>query len=641
MDWTWPGEGEETRRQCLTTCAVLAVLACVAYLNTLGHEFVSDDQAQIVNRIGAGDFRSLHTIFTTDHFGGHRGGYRPLVTLSFALNYYVGGMAPLTYHLSNILLHAAVTVLVYRVIRRLFGRDFLAVGTAVLFALHPVHTEAVAWVSGRADLLTATLFLSAWVLYLRATQSTPLRHAPLLGSLLVFGLALLSKEHALMLPAVLLFSDLFPETTRQVGSRARSVFTILSTRRWVYLSYFAVIGLYLGLRYLLFGRALLYEPSQTLDLRNPLLSVPWYPRVLTAARILAADLGLFVWPAGLSADYSYNQIPASTSILEPDAGFAVGLMLLICLAAVILVWKGSIEGFGLMFYLIMIAATANVFTVTHTIRAERLLYLPSLGICLAVVAALERFARWLGVRRGRRWTPALAVGMGVVCLALAVRTVLRNQDWKDHHSLWRSTAQVATQSAVARYGFGLSLANRGEVDQAIEEYQQAILIYPAYREARMALGIALIRSGEDERGLGILHEVVSEKPGAPDGYRWLGEGLVMAGMLDEGVAAYQQALSLKPDHGITHYLLGTAFLKRGDVEKAISSYQQALALLPDSPSFLISLGYAYLKQGRYGEARAAADRALHLAPKSPRALVLLRTVEQSPTPSPGPEAGQQ
>src|SRR5262249_41961786 len=144
MDWTWPRDGEETRRRNLTICAALAVLACGAYLNTLGHEFVSDDQAQILLRIGAGDFRSLHAIFTTDHFGGHRGGYRPLVILSFALNYHVGGMAPLTYHLLNVLLHAAVTVLVYRVVWRLFGRNVLALGTAVLFALHPIHTEAVA-----------------------------------------------------------------------------------------------------------------------------------------------------------------------------------------------------------------------------------------------------------------------------------------------------------------------------------------------------------------------------------------------------------------------------------------------------------------------------------------------------------------
>lgn len=575
-------------------------------------------------------------MFSTDHFGGKYGGYRPVVALSFALNHAVAGLAPLTYHLLNVILHAAVTVLVYRGIKMRFGRTFLAAGTAILFAVHPVHTEAVAWVSGRADLLAALFFLSAWVLYMRASSSMPVRLAPFVGSLLAFALALLSKEHTLLFPVILVLSDLFCERNRWPEGQRAGLLSLLSRRWWLYLSYCVLIGLYLAARYLLFGRALLYESSGTLNLLNPLLSVPWYPRVLTAARVLLLDLGLLVWPAGLSNDYSYNQIPLSSSLVEPEAALAVAVLLALFAGAWMLAWRGSVEGFGLLFYFTLVAATANVLTVTHTIRAERLLYLPSLGIFLTAAALVERIAH--GLRIARRWIAmsVLATGVAAVCLMFAVRSVARNQDWKDHHTLWRSAAQIAPASAVARYGFGLSLAERGQMENAIAEYRQAILIYPAYRQARMALGLALVRIGQGEEGIRLLREVVAEKPDIAEGYVWLGEGLVKMGMLDQAVSAYQQALTVQPNNAIAHYLLGSAFLRQGEVEKAVSSYLNAVALWPETSIFFTSLGYAYLKQEHREEARAAIQHALRLTPNFPQALAVLRMLDE-PAPTSGPE----
>ncbi len=195
-------------RESAFSLLVVVAIACAVYFNSLANQFVFDDRFFIIDHPYTKFLGHLPYIFTTGQMAG-TGPYRPLVTLSYAFDYQVGGLNPFGYHFVNIILHGANVALLYQVVRLLFGSDPIAFIAALLFAVHPIHTEAVAWIGGRSELLAALFFLLSWLFYLKIPADRQPRVVSYAPSLLFFFLALLSKEHALMLPAVLFLSDAY------------------------------------------------------------------------------------------------------------------------------------------------------------------------------------------------------------------------------------------------------------------------------------------------------------------------------------------------------------------------------------------------------------------------------------------------
>jgi tetratricopeptide (TPR) repeat protein len=439
--------------------------AWAAYWNSLDGEFVFDDTSLIQNnqQIRSLDWPSLKAIFGSHYWqtvAGQGGLYRPLTVLSYALNYAVGELDPWGYHFVNVLIHALNGVLVVLVVRELFGDTSFAFWSGLLFVLHPIRTEGVAYVVGRAETLAALFFLLAWWCYLQGRWA---------GAGAAFLAAALSKESALTFLAVPVLSDLVR------GRRGE----------WkAYGALGAAAAAALGLRLAVLGSL---APLSVNASANPLATVGTLERLLTAAAVFGKYLWLLVWPATLSADYSFNQIPVVKTAV--DAGFLGGL------AGLAVVGAGTAWGWRRLkplflcgaFFLATFSLTSNFLRPIGTIMGERLLYLPSLGFTCAAAYGLTR-------RRRAVWAAA------ALALAYGGRTVARNADWQDPVTLFSSAVRVSPHSGLAQANLANGLLyRRSDAAGAARHALEAIRIEPGEPAAYMTLADALVKLGDFEQ----------------------------------------------------------------------------------------------------------------------------------------------
>ncbi len=464
---------------------LIFLAACVVYANSLGGEFVFDDTSIVLNnpQIRGLGFANLKQIFGSHYWqtaAGQGGLYRPVVILSYAVNYALGGLEPAGYHCVNVLLHAANASLVFLLIEELFRNRLFAFWSGLLFALHPIRSEAVAYVVGRSEALAAFFFFLAWWLYLKR------RLAPAAGA---FLLAVWSKESAFTLLAVLPLSDF--ASRRGWGREAL----------WRYAPFAAAVVAAIGVRYAVLGGA---APLQISHAANPLAAAALGPRLLTAAAVFGRYLWLLVFPVPLSADYSFNQIPVLASLWT--AAFlisAVALVSLIVGAA----WAARRSPplfFCGVFFFATFSLTSNFIRPIGTIMAERLLYLPSLGFTCAIAYALAH---------ARRRDVAQAAG-ALLALLYAGRTVARNADWRDHLAVFSSAAVVSPDSALVRANLAHALlSRRRDAAGAAEHAREAIRIEPGDPAAYMTLAQAYEMLGDLRRATQAYEQVERLVPG--------------------------------------------------------------------------------------------------------------------------------
>lgn len=474
------------RRQSTADLAVVLLAALAVYWNSLAGAFVFDDTSLIAANPEIRDLglASLARIFGSHYWqtvAGHGGLYRPLVMLSYACNYAAGGLNPWGYHLANILLHALNAALVLLIVQDLFQDRAFAFWSGLLFALHPIRTEAVAYVAGRAESLAALFFLLAWWYYLRRRIAL---------SAIAFLLAVLSKESAFTFLAAPLLTDWLarrrPEPQRYLPLAGAAVLALVA-------------------RYVVLGGL---APLAISASSNPLVRAGAVTRLLTATCVFAKYLWLLLVPVPLSADYSFNQIPPVSN--PANLCFAAGAAALAALAAA-MVWsfrRAPALFFCGTFFAATFSLTSNFLRPIGTVMAERLLYLPSLGFTCALAYAIARGRQW---PRRREAVTAAAV---LLVLFYGGRTVLRNADWKDHLSLFSSAAAVSPDSSLVQANLASALLyDRGDAAQAAEHALAAIRIEPGDPAAHMTLAEACRKLGQLERAAAAYAEVERLAPG--------------------------------------------------------------------------------------------------------------------------------
>jgi Tfp pilus assembly protein PilF len=542
---------------------LLFALGALLYARTLGGGFVLDDQSAvrdnpIVRR------HDLAEILTTDYWAGFHGDrsglYRPLTVWTFALNRRLAGQDPFTYHLVNALLHGAVAALLYLAWRRCLRQEATAWWAALFFAAHPALSEAVAGLVGRADLLAAFFGLLALCQHLGAGPARR-RHWGAGAALLA---ALLSKESAIALPALILLADLF----QYRGFPQKRYW-------WPYLVYAGAVLLYLGVRHWVLGGLLLARID---PFDNPLAELDTPLRWANALLVLGRYLGLLVLPWGLCADYSYAALPLapawSLPALLPAGALAVGLALLLWAARHSL----PAAALGLGWFLLALAPVANLLFPIGTGMAERLLYLPAAGFCLALAALLQR----LGSRQA-------LVCSALLSLALAWGTWTRSGDWRDEYTLFSRAVQVQPRSARAWHILGRNALARGEEALGLQCLRQALAIFPGYYEVHVDLGAFHCRKEEYPRAQKHLARGLELRPDYAPG--WFNQGLVhyRLGQRDQARRAFAQALACDPEYARACYNLGVMELEEGKAAQARDLFLKALDLDPEYEEARINL----------------------------------------------------
>lgn len=520
--------------------AVLPAAAAVAvYFNCVANDFTQDDFYYIVQNEQIR--HSPWLLFTNPYLGS--GLYRPLGLLSYAFNYALHGLHPLGFHAVNVLLHAAVTVLFYLLIRELLERPRTALAAALLFAVHPIHTEAVASAVGRTELLAAGFLLGAWLLHVRGRFWT---------AALCFLMALMSKESAAA------FLVLAP-----AGDYVRG--RLRASR--VYACYSAVFAFYVTLWWNAAGQLGL---SLIPFLDNPLAELPAFWCILNALKVAWKYLALLLLPWRLSADYSFNAIPVlrSWTALLP-ALLAGGAVLTVCL------WSFRRRRpvfLCFVIYLAGFALTANVLFPIGTIMAERLAYLSSAGLCLLAGLGWE----WMASRRTRAAVAALAV----VFVAFALRTVVRNRDWRNDFTLFASAVRAAPQSAKARHNLGVQYMNRRDLENARLQFEAAYRIYPEYPDLLGSMGLLFFQTGDKARAERYMEEALGRSGRDNPHYDELATNyaalLIDTGRYDAALALLERTIAAAPrfaraysNRAVIHYRREEWNLARADLETAL------------------------------------------------------------------------
>jgi tetratricopeptide (TPR) repeat protein len=599
--------------------ALLLSGACLlSYANGLTGAFTYDDKAIVRDNPRLRAPEHVDEIFTTQYFGGRQGtgtSYRPMLLLSFAVQWWVHGGAVVPYHAVNLLLHVLVTLLVARLFLRLDLPPPVALAAALLFAVHPIHVEAVTSVVGRGETLAAAFALGALLCALDAAEGRGRRALNLALALLFYALANLTKESASVTPALLFLLLAW----RADGGWPVRFKAALVRGLPFYAGCGAVLGGVFLLRAAVLGGALRASATGIFEVENPLAPLPPLSRAANACAVLFRYLGRMILPLRLSADESAWSIrPFSPR----DLLFWAAPLILAVLVAAALARFGSRSpaALGLLFLFAASLPTANLLFPTGTIFAERLVYLPSAGFCLIA-------ASWIvgGAREVSEVPRARAALLAAVVLAFAARALARNPVWASDEALFTDLVRVSPASAKAHYDFAYMSLNKARPGPALEHYTRAIEIYPRYWDAWAGKGRAeraLGRLGESEKSYA---ESLRQVPTYENGFFGLGLAREEQGNRAGAEEAYRTGLRHNPQSLPLAYRMALLLSAAGR-PAALYAWRRALAIEPGS--LPARLGYAdwRLAGGQPEQAREQVREVLRRAPRYRPALEKLETL---------------
>jgi tetratricopeptide (TPR) repeat protein len=578
-------------------------VAVLIYLPTLSHDFVFDDHAVIgLNPlvVSQGDLQRLLLSPYWNVSRHERTLYRPLTSATFRLDHTLaGGLRPGLFHLVNAVLHGLATWLVARLALLLIGGTAAPLFAGLLFAVHPVHVEAVAGIVGRAEILAAAGVLGTLLCHRAAGGAAGRRRAGLLvaAAWSCCLLGVMAKESAIVAPLICLIDGLAFPRTAPAGRR----------RVILYAGYVGAIALYLGLRIVALGSPGIGGPVPFVD--NPAASAGPLAGRLTALGAVARYAALLIWPRHLSADYSFDQIPIVRSPVDP---LALAGLLCVALAAgggMLLLRRRPVAGFALLWIAITSALASNLVVFIGTLLAERLMYLPSVGLCLI-------FGWLVGAGRGRTAVACLVAGTVVVGAATA-RTAIRIPEWKDDFALYTSAARVSPRSTRIRYNLGNAHLRVAAFRAAEAEYRAALRIFPAFLDARVNLGMAVLQQGRATEARDLLTAAAAERP--RDALLAVNAGTAhrAAGDLSAAEQAFRRALELAPDLPLAWNNLGSVHLARGEAAAAAQAIRRAVDLDPRTVIYQVNLADALLASGDGPEADRRFLEAARIDPDHP------------------------
>jgi tetratricopeptide (TPR) repeat protein len=530
-------------KKLLLISAVVAVSLAV-YFNALFNGFVYDDDTQVLANAWIKDIRYIPEMFSSsvagfDKAAGHviSNYFRPVMHLVYMFNYHVFGLKPWGFHLMNILIHAGVSALVFILADLLFVKSsssgsvpfrlppFLA---AILFATHPIHTEAVTWIASLPELSFSFFSLLSLYLYIRYRDGSKNYY---ILSVLSFFVATLCKETALTLPLMLIVYD-------YAFIKKKERLAVFIKR---YMPYFIVMGVYLAMRYNALGGLAPNKSHQELGSYQYFINI--FP-------LFAQYMGKLILPINLNAYYVLHPV---SSAFAARSIISFCIVTVFILLAVLALRKSKIAFLSLAFIAIPLLPVLYIPGVGENTFAERYLYFPSFGFALLLVWLLARTG--LRLPKGSR----LVIWVALVLIGLySAGTISRNSVWKDDIILFEDTVKKSPDGAIPRGMLGYALAYRWHTDEAIEQYR---------------ISLAL-------------------KPYNPVIHTNLGSAYAEKGFLDKAIEEFKIAIRLRPGYADAHYNLGQAYMLVGALDEAIKHFGAAARLNPRDPEYNSRLAYA-------------------------------------------------
>lgn len=638
--------------------AFLCALVFVAYGQSIKNGFVWDDNQQIVMNPDLRPGASITHLFSSDvwNFRGHIGGghnyYRPLQMLTYRLTAQIWGFDPHAFHAVSIGVHLIAVLLMFTVVRRLCGRIDIAFASAALFAVHPVHTEAVDWISALTDLgCTASLLLAFFLFHVaHFDESDPAARArvhrtrvlPAALSCVAFALALLWKETAIVFPLLVMAYVFCLDESGVFTRRLRSA---AGFSAW----YWGIVAGYLLLRLRMLG---FIAASQ----RNWGLSAIQF--ALSALSLLLGYWAKLIAPFHLNAYYVFLPV---RSLADVRAVAAILFLLITLLALMQGIRRTPLLTFAGLWVFLTLLPVLDVYAVGRNVFTERYLYLPSIGFCMLAVLASARLGHWISARF--RSASAIVALLAVVTL-FTLQTIARNPDWKDAGTLFASTlerspnapfvqnmvaetersgsgsakfaeaeshylwaAALAEQEsppdrlqiAFACKGLATLYADQSQFGKALQMLDHARLADPEDPEIDSEQGLIFAQAGRWPEAETALARALKAAPNNENVLNALG---VVAWQhnrnLDQAAGYFLRAIAIHTDiddfSASLHSNLGGVYGEQGRVADAIAQMKLAVNIAPHDPEYHTNLAQAYIYAGQHELARAELETALALVP---------------------------
>ena len=651
-------ERAASRLDRVRTLLIVALVACATlpYLNILFNGFVYDDDNQVLKNPYIRSFHYLKEIFTTNVWS-FRGVstvsnyYRPMMTVGYLFCYKLFGLRAYGFHLFSLSLHVLVVCLVFALTERVTGDRVWALVAGALFALHPIHTESVAWIAAVTDLELTFSYLLTFGAFLAVARPGGGRSQRMLASMVfAFILALLSKEQAMTLPALATVYEYFYRADRSQTSASQK------------LARYGLLWL-VGIGYVLFRMHFFgaLAPSEQLPELTPLQIA------LSGIALVGQYVWKLLWPVPLCAFYVFH---ASASFF--DFRVLAGLLALLALAALFLVcWRSRdpsvhFASFGVLWFVATLAPVLNAHWVVANVFTERYLYLPSVGVAWLAGLGASKLWRRAAPRPAERRALLLAgVALGGL---FAARIVIRNGDWNNDVVLFARTLELSPDADLILDNLGLAYLHEGEVDkaesawrrvlarspddttalnnlgllasqrhqytEAVEFFQRTIMLNPSLMNPHLNLGMTYATMGLTGQAELQLRAAVALSPLSIQPHNHLGQLLVEEGRLDEAEEQFRACIRLAPSSEAYDFL-GLINIRRRAWGEAERAFRSALSLDASDSNAHFGLGHIYKAAGRNAEALSQYQAGLVKDPTNPQALATVQKLrEQIPGAAP-------
>ena len=601
---------------------ILIIFSLIIYSNSLFNSFVWVDHTQIVQKEHIiQDFNGLVNVFSHGMPGfssSVQGGYyRPVINLAYSIDYWIWGLKPFGFHLTNVLAHTLTGVILYLVILAILGQEPVAFLSAILFLAHPIHTEAVAWISGRGDMFFALFYLLAFLLYIKAGTRDPggipgFNRLYLLSGI-SFVLALQSKEMAITLPLILILYDVCFTYRKRVSNLFRAV--------KIYIFYFAILGCYLLFRLIILGGV---GTGQTLP-GNSLLTAFY-----TTSRIFTGYIWKLLFPINLAVA---DVVRLANTLIDPAVAGSMLLLFILIAAGIFLYRSRPILSFGIFWFFITLIPVSNFIPALH-LSAERFLYLPSAGFCIILASILWSSYSLVKAKRPQLKWSIIAVSAAIP-LVYGILTFNRNFDWKDDLTIFSDAVRKSpyTREAYGELGVTyMDMKRYGEAEMAFlaalkERDGYASFVQPQVMRQNLAEIYIITKQQEKsighllwlgryykntylvQRNLGLAYLKIGRPDWANVKFR---QALLTAPHnpklteIFQKVIKYSEAAPVKsedkrllPDRNIEmiHYDLGIAHLQLREFQEAVAEFSKVLSINPNSRESQYGLARAYKELG--------------------------------------------
>ena len=554
----------------IALCTVLLVLTLGVFFQTSDHQFINfDDPLYVTNNpyvTGGITEKNIIWAFTTTTASN----WHPLTWLSHMADVEIFGLNPRGHHLTSVLIHTASTLLLFWLLAQMTKAPWQSLFVAALFALHPLHVESVAWVAERKDVLSGFFWVLTLLCYVGYVKHRTVKSYLL--TLFSFLVGLLTKPMLVTLPVIMFVLDCWPlgRFSPQKGEGHRTVgFTFWSLVKekipfFLFSALSAIITIYAQGK----GGAM-----------SSFEAVPLTSRIGNALVAYATYIGKTIWPHDLAFFYPF---PLSLPFWQVCA--SIVLLVLISIVTIRLRRQKPYLIVGWFWFLVTLVPVIGFVQVGGQSMADRYTYIPLTGLfimgCWGVPDLL----------RGLRHRSAILVILSIIVVSALVITTWRQLGyWKDNIPLYRHTLDVTSNNYIILNNLGIALADRGEVDAAIQAYQEALRVWPKSATAHVNLGAALAGQGKFEEAISHYAEALRLKPDyALARINWSkalnnkGVALAQQGKMSEAIRHFDQALYIDPDSVDGHFNLGIALAHLNRIDEAAEQFVHVLRLTPES-----------------------------------------------------------